>query len=128
MRGQSVWAFIFSLLLYVVVILAGIFLLTTGAGLLDYERMPDAYQLEELMSEGDVMVAQIEAWNASHGRYPVSLEDAGIAVPQADYEGWYYLTDSAGADFMLSIGPYSSRFPFSLTWLTDSQEWYFHDR
>ncbi|GEM_PF-3045858 len=128
MRGQSVWAFILSLLFYIVVILAGILWLTSGVGLLNYGKMPDASQVEELMSEGDAMIAQIEAWNVAHGRYPVSLEDACILVPEADYEGWYYLTDKDGTDFMLSIGPYSPRYPFSLTWLTDSQEWYFHDR
>lgn len=127
MRGQSLKASILSLVLFVGIVILGILWFPRGFGLLTMARVPDAAELEELKSEGGAMVALIEQWHAEHGRYPVSLEAAAINVPIADYGGWTYLTDREGTDFSLSIGPYSPLYPFSLTWLTESQTWYFHD-
>lgn len=127
MRGHSLWASILSLIAFAVIILGGILWITSGAGLLTLEQVPDAEELGLLKSQGNAMIVLIEAWNTAHGRYPASLEEACIVVPPADYGGWHYLTDRKGSDFSLSIGPYSTLYPFSLCWLTESQDWYFDD-
>ena len=127
MRGQSLWAFILSLLVFTVIVLGGILWLTSGVGLITLESVPDAEELDQLKTDGNTMIVLIEAWKTAHGAYPASLEEACIAVPPAEYGGWHYLTDRTGSDFSLSIGPCSTRYPFSLCWLTESQEWYFDD-
>ncbi len=65
--------------------------------------LPDVGPSEAVIhTMGEQLVTGIEKWHLSHGRYPSSLAEAGLASP-TDYSGGFqYEGESAG--FVLWIG------------------------
>ena len=53
-------------------------------------------------AEGNWLVAGIESYHKRHGRYPVSLDEAGLSSPMR-YRGGFAYTAAAG-EFTLWIG------------------------
>ena len=61
---------------------------------------------DDLKRMGDPVVTQLKAFRAQHGRFPKSLEEAGIQSPQTRYGAFYYTTVPPDDSFMLSVGDY----------------------
>lgn len=58
----------------------------------------------DLKRDGEQMVAAVEHYHRSRGRYPTSLEQAGVAPLITRYGPWVYRSD--GSSFTLSVGDY----------------------
>jgi hypothetical protein len=68
--------------------------------------LPRRPGMDELEAEGRELVSALERWRAEHGRYPLSLAEAGLAPPRNGYGGWRYVERQAGASFGLACGEY----------------------
>lgn len=66
----------------------------------------------------------LERYREEHGRYPETLEQAGIATPQTRYGPLRYRvwTDSAGTRYEVSFGDYHGN-GFVSSWGSLSGEW-----
>ncbi len=79
---------------------------------------------DALKAQGNTLVQQIQAYRATHGEYPQSLEKARIKAPLTFFGRWKYT--GFGADsFELSLGDYS-RDDFELRYRPDS-DWSLDD-
>ncbi|MHA3773365.1 hypothetical protein ACXR0O_17670 [Verrucomicrobiota bacterium sgz303538] len=64
---------------------------------------PSASDLKNL---GDPIVIQLKAYRTQHGRFPSSLEEAGIQSPNTRYGHFYYTPVPPDDSFILSVGDY----------------------
>lgn len=85
---------------------------------------PDHSVMLELRNEGDIIIAKIEKYKLSHNKYPSSLADADIKLPEPRYGGWQYALENNGQSFSLATGEYSE-YLFVMTWDSTTKEWYF---
>ena len=76
--------------------------MTIGA-LAFWMRSPD---YPGLKAQGDTLVAAAERYRATHGRYPTSLEAAGVAAPKTRFGPWRYTYHPSTDVFDLEIGDY----------------------
>jgi len=66
-------------------------------------RGPDRH---ELPAEGDGFIVALEDHHRRHGRYPVSLAEAGCSPRWNAYGGWRYEALDGGASYYLGVGDY----------------------
>jgi hypothetical protein len=76
---------------------------------------PPTARLPSLQAQGQVLVDAAERYKAQTGRYPNTVEQAGVATPVSRYGRWQYKTDSGGKSFSLSVGDYE-RDGFVMYW------------
>lgn len=75
----------------------------------------------QLRVAGDKLITRIETFRDVHGRYPDSMEEAGLVSPTADYGGFRYTRDENGS-FRLFIGN-TSKYRFYLFWHSSLGAW-----
>ena len=80
---------------------------------------PSAAGIEDLKAEGKTLVDAVERHKARTGKYPETLEAAGVSAPNTRWGRWRYGSD--GYSFFVEIGDYS-RYQFLLMW--DGDKWY----
>jgi len=95
---------------------------TVAAVWLAYWATGQSY--EELQTQGDRYLAQIESYREKRGTYPTYLADAGVHPQRTRYGSWHYRFDGDRQHFRLSVGEYDSWDPFVLWWDSESRTWY----
>jgi hypothetical protein len=85
---------------------------------------PSPRAINKLKASGNHIVAQIEQFRGTHGRYPATLIEAGVSTKPTKYGAWEYSSSSL-TNFELRIGDYgaSSKYFFVLWWNAEEQEW-----
>ena len=123
MAGRIVFAYILAGIVIVALVIIPLRACANMAAALGPQKVPTQEEFEQLKAQGDAIIVQIEAYKQSQSEYPISLEDAAIVVPQADYGGWQYVrTDKGG--FELSIGQYTLQSSFTLLRREGDERWY----
>ena len=84
--------------------------------------MPNKEQQAALRMSGDKIVAAIEDWSARNGRYPETLEQAGITIAPTKNGSWGYSLRTDGKSFQLSMGEYDVD-GWVLYWDSREHEW-----
>lgn len=84
---------------------------------------PDHSVMRELKQEGDTIVAAIEEYRKHKSKYPHTLKQAEIKLPQPRYGGWRYALENRGKSFSLTIGDYE-QYLFVMGWDSASGEWW----
>ena len=79
----------------------------------------------DLRRDGDRMVEAVEQYRRVSGRYPESLEEAGVVPPECPYAPWRYVYYDDG-HYRLSVGDHD-RDGFVLTYRSASGKWYLDD-
>ena len=90
-----------------------------GLVALEYRTGTLPGELSRLETKGKSMVAQIEKFKRSDGRYPTSLAQAGILDTKTRFGQWKY--DASTNGFFLSIGDYSHCFVLGYS---DKEGWW----
>jgi hypothetical protein len=93
--------------------------LLTLAGLWHWKQREHPSK-DQLVAQGEQMIAVIEAFKAEHGRYPDSFAEAGITPPTHSYGPWRY--EQYRGHFTLAVGDYGKD-QFSLSY-TSGSGWY----
>src|SRR4051794_33405563 len=94
------------------------------AGLLAAYLWLSGPSYDDLRRDGDRMALAVDRYRSQHGRYPETLEEAGIVAPECPYDGWrYYSFDN---HYRLSVGD-DDRDGFVLTYRSVSREWELSD-
>jgi hypothetical protein len=76
---------------------------------------------KDLRGEGDAIVSGLNEYKRQHGRYPASLDEAGLTPALTTYGPWEYSCNGFGG-FTLSVGDYGKD-GFCL-FFTDRHGWY----
>ena len=123
MEGRLIAAYILAGMVIVALVVIPLRACAVVAGALGPERVPSDAEFDQLEAQGDAIIVEIEAYRQIHGEYPATLEDAAIVVPRADYGGWKYERTENGG-FVLRIGQYTMRSPFTLFRRSGDDEWH----
>jgi hypothetical protein len=75
----------------------------------------------DLKRDGNQMVAAVERFRETNGRYPETLAEAGVVPPPTRYGAWGFEWD--GGEYVLSIGDYG-RDGFVLYYSSRNRDWY----
>jgi hypothetical protein len=78
---------------------------------------------EDLRRDGGRFIAGLHQFQQAHGRYPVSLQEAGINPPVTRYGPWSYWRSEDGRQFGLSVGDYREDL-FTLSYSSERRSWY----
>jgi len=78
---------------------------------------------EELKKEGQTTIDALERFRNAHARYPESLTEAGIRLPEGKYGEWGYRRFQDG-NCQIYVGDYRKH-GFRLSWTNNA--WWYHD-
>jgi hypothetical protein len=96
-------------------------LLTLAAVLVAIVWSASIPSYDDLRRDGDLMATAVDRYKLKNGRYPESLEEAGVVAPECLYAPWRYVC--YGDHYRLSVGDLD-RDGFVLTYRSVSGEWH----
>jgi hypothetical protein len=76
---------------------------------------------DQLLTEGKRILSGIEAFRRQQGRYPRSLEEAGITANSKVVASTYYLPPKRSADFSITVRNFFGSWSF----FGQEREWWF---